>query len=347
MNVFSETASVTATAGTPGPRPDEVLVAVPALNEATHIEACLDSLIGNDPFMAGVRVVVADGGSNDATLAIVQRLATRYPNLSGIDNPGRLQSAAVNGVVAAVVDPVHRYLVRCDAHAVYPPGYVRAVVESLAGRPEAASVATAMDATGTGCLARASAWIVDTPLGSGGSAHRGGHRSGWVDHAHHAGFRLDWFRRVGGYDPDFSHNEDAELDHRLGLAGGRVWLDAGIRLDYRMRETLRGLFVQYWRYGRGRARNLLKHGVRPRLRQMLPVVLVLVLAAGLLLGPFWPPALVVVVGYLAAVTAVSVAGMLALKSLCGLWAGPAMAAMHLAWGAGVLAQLLAGRAGRG
>ena len=36
--------------------PDQVLVAVPTLNEAGHIEACLKSLIDGDPFMAGVRV---------------------------------------------------------------------------------------------------------------------------------------------------------------------------------------------------------------------------------------------------------------------------------------------------
>lgn len=335
-------------ASRPSAEPDialarRVLVVVPALNEAAHIETCLTSLIAGDPFMSEVRVVVADGGSRDGTRDIVARLAERFPRLDSIHNPGRLQSAGVNAAVAAEAQPEHLYLVRCDAHAAYPPGYVRAVAESLAARPDAAAVGTVMDATGTGCFQRASAWIVDTPLGSGGSAHRGGRRSGWVDHAHHAGIRLDWFDRIGGYDPGFGHNEDAEFDHRLGLAGGRVWLDAEIRLDYRMRPTLGGLARQYWRYGRGRARNVLKHRMRPRLRQMLPVAVVLVIALSLLAGMVWPPAVLPALAYLALACTVSILAVFGMRSACGFWAGPAMAAMHLAWGAGFLREALSGK----
>jgi succinoglycan biosynthesis protein ExoA len=330
--------------GASGVRPHEVLVAVPTLNEAGHIEACLESLIGGDPFMAGVRVVVADGLSTDRTVKIVERLAGRYPNLRWMNNPKRLQSAAINAAVSAGRWDGCLYLVRCDAHATYPPGYVRAVVESLAANPEAAAVATAMDATGSRCLQRAAAWIVDTWLGSGGSAHRGGTRSGWVDHAHHAGFRLDWFRKVGGYDESFSHNEDAELDRRLTLAGGRIWLDASIRLDYEMRDSLRGLAIQYWRYGRGRARTVLKHRMRPSLRHALPVAAVLGNGFSLALGAVWPPALIVSGAYLSVCIGASLVGAAALKSVCGLWAGPAMAAMHLSWGAGFLFQAV--RSGR-
>ncbi|MBU2960320.1 glycosyltransferase family 2 protein [Citreicella sp. C3M06] len=323
----------------PAVLPAEVLVGIPALNESAHIEACLLSLLGDDPFMQDVTLIVADGGSSDDTREIVRRLATRLANLRLIDNPAKLQAAAMNAIVAKA-GPQHRFLVRCDAHAAYPAGYVRAVAESLAQRPEAASVATVMDAVGEGCFARAAAWVVDTPLGSGKSAHRGGSQSGWVDHAHHAGFRLDWFGQIGGYDPAFSHNEDAELDHRLGLAGGKIWLDADIRLDYRMRPTLPKLFRQYWNYGRGRARTVLKHRMRPRLRQIFPLLAVLGIVASLGLGLLWSPALLLAASYAALMVGVSLAGAVALRSACGLLAGPAMGAMHIAWGLGFLRQVI-------
>ncbi|EIE48632.1 glycosyltransferase family 2 protein [Salipiger aestuarii] len=320
-------------------QPAEVMVGIPALNEADHIEPCLMSLTDDDPWMQQVAIVVADGGSSDTTRKIVRRLTARLPNLRLIDNPERLQSAALNAI-AAGAGPRHRYLVRCDAHAAYPPGYVRAVAESLALRPEAASVGTVMDAVGDGCFQRAAAWVVDTPLGSGNSAHRGGSTSGWIDHAHHAGFRLEWFRAIGGYDPAFPHNEDAELDHRLGLAGQKIWLDADIRLNYRMRPTMRKLGKQYWSYGRGRARTVLKHRLRPRLRQLFPVLAVLAIATSLGVGAIYPPALLLTASYVALMAAVSIAGALAMRSACGLWAGPAMGAMHLAWGAGFLRQVV-------
>lgn len=316
-----------------------VLVGIPALNEAENIEACIRSIAL--PPLRGARVVVADGGSTDRTREIVRALGREVPDLLLIENPERLQSAAMNRIVETCALPSDRILVRCDAHSLYPPGYVARVAETLVSR-EAASVVAAMDAAGSTCFGRAAAWIADTPLGSGGSAHRGGHRSGYVDHGHHAGFDLAWFRKIGGYDPTFSHNEDAEYDHRLRAAGGRIWLDAEIRLSYRMRTTLASLARQYWRYGKGRARTTLKHRMRPRIRQMIPVVNIVALALCLALAPALPALLLGPAAYLALLGATSLAMAARRGSACGLWCGPALGAMHLAWGAGFLWQAVRG-----
>lgn len=331
----------------PSLRGDEVLIVVPTLNEEARIEACLRSLMAGDARLARADLVVVDGGSTDRTREIVARLAQEFPRLRLIDNPARLQSAGINLAVATLAQAHHRVLLRADAHAAYPPGYAMRAADLLAARG-CASVVVAMDSRGEGCFQRAAAWIVDTPLGSGGSAHRGGRRSAEVDHGHHAAMSLDWFRRVGGYDPGFSHNEDAEFDHRLRAAGGRIWLAGELRVDYWMRPTPLALARQYWRYGRGRARTLRKHGLRPRLRQVAPAVNMALIAAGLAvaaaggaagstplaaLGLAWPLA------YLAVLALAS--GWMALRhaSPCGLLAGPALALMHLPWGAGFLTGL--------
>lgn len=322
-----------------GVEPARILVGIPALNEEAHIEACVRSLMAGSPRMRAVRMVVADGGSRDATRAIVTALATEFPNLSLIDNPGRLQSAGMNRIVETCAGPEHDVLVRCDAHAVYPPGYVLAVAESLLAR-DVAALATPMDATGDSPFGKAAAWIVDTVLGSGGAAHRGGRRSGFVDHGHHAGLRIDWFRRVGGYDASLSHNEDAELDYRIRAAGGRIWLDADIRLTYRMRSSITALARQYWRYGRGRARTILKHRMRPRIRQLVPVINTTGLVVCLALAPLNPSFLLAPAAYAAILAGASLAVAMRHRATCGLWAGPALAAMHLAWGAGFAYQAL-------
>ncbi|WP_422071317.1 glycosyltransferase family 2 protein [Tranquillimonas rosea] len=320
--------------------PEDVAVVVPVLNEAGAIEACLRSLLESDDFARRTQVIVADGGSTDGTQQIVRDLAEHaFPNISLIDNPDRLQSAAVNR--AAMDQPAPRkLLIRCDGHSVYPEGYVRRVAEALTARPEAASVATVMDATGNRGFQRAAAWVTDTPIGSGGSAHRGGRRSGWVDHGHHAGFRLDWFRRIGGYDPAFSHNEDAEYDYRLAQAGGRVWLESDIRLQYAMRPTLAALWRQYMNYGMGRARTRQKHEMRLKARQIAPALHVALTAFALLVSPVLPAALLYPAFYIAVLAVTSVVGAAKLRSTAGLWAGPALAAMHFAWGIGFLRQTL-------
>jgi succinoglycan biosynthesis protein ExoA len=195
-----------------------------------------------------------------------------------------------------------------------------------------------MDAVGRGCFQRAAAWIVDTPLGSGGSAHRGGKKSMFVDHGHHAGFDLKTFLHVGGYDESFSHNEDAEFDKRLRDAGGRIFLDAEIRLRYLPRKTASALAKQYFNYGKGRARTILTHSERPRLRQMIPVATQLACLAGLVFAPFNLMSLALPAGYLGILLLASLGIALKHRSLCGLMAGPASAVMHMSWAAGFLRQ---------
>ncbi|HVY88052.1 MAG TPA: glycosyltransferase family 2 protein [Hyphomonadaceae bacterium] len=319
----------------------DVLVAIPVLNEEAHIEACIRSLMSGDSRLAAADFVVVDGGSSDATRAIVERLGREFSNLRLMVNPRKLQSAAVNLASEGAKDK-QRILVRCDAHAVYPPGYVMKVADSLVQRG-CASVVVPMDAMGEGCFQRANAWVVDTPFGSGGSQHRGGRKSGYVDHGHHAGFDLKIFATAGGYDETFSHNEDAEFDARLRKIGGKIFLDADIRLGYFPRASLRALAKQYFNYGKGRARTLMKHGERPRLRQMIPPATLVACLAGLAIAPLNPVALVLPGGYVAALALVSAGMAVKHKSACGLLAGLASAGMHMPWSAGFFWQMAKGQ----
>lgn len=319
----------------------DVMAVIPVLNEAGHIETCIRSLMTGDARLKDIELVVVDGGSLDATWDIVEKLRIEFPNLHLVHNPKRLQSAAVN-LAAREAGEGRRILVRCDAHAIYPAGFVMQVAHSLALRG-VASVVVPMDAVGNSCFQRATAWIVDTPLGSGGSAHRGGRKSMFVDHGHHAGFDLKAFLSVDGYDETFSHNEDAEFDTRLRKAGGQIFLDADIRLAYFPRATAGALAKQYFNYGKGRARTLTKHGERPRLRQLIPPAALAACVIGLVTAPFNPLGLILPGGYLAALALASVAVAAKHKSPCGLMAGPASAIMHMSWSAGLFRQILKGQ----
>lgn len=315
-----------------------VLAVIPALNEERYIESCLRSLLGYDARTRQLRVVVVDGGSTDATRDIVRALRSEFPQVELLDNPRRLQSAAVN-LAARHAGGDFDILVRCDAHSAYPPGFIMAVADSLV-RQDVQSLVVPMDAVGTTPLQRANAWIVDTKIGSGGAAHRGGRRSGLVDHGHHAGFRLDWFQQLGGYDESFTHNEDAEYDYRCRQAGGRIWLDADIRVAYFPRATPASLWNQYQGYGRGRARNLLKHATRPGLRQLIPPINLILLSVSGAVIPFHPSGWVWPGIYSSALLAAGLGIAVTRRSSSGLLAGVALAVMHNAWAWGFLKHAL-------
>jgi succinoglycan biosynthesis protein ExoA len=309
-----------------------VLVVIPTLNEAATIAGVLQALREDPPADAALKFVVADGGSNDGTVEQVREIARGRDDLVLLHNPERLQSAAVNRAVLAHGAGCE-VLVRCDAHAAYPRGYCRQLLQAL-DRTGADAVVVPMDSVGEGCFQKAVAWVSDTALGSGGSAHRGGRRSGFVDHGHHAAFRMAMFRRAGGYDRSFTHNEDAEFDCRQRALGARVYLDAGIRVAYRPRGSVKALARQYFRYGLGRSRTVRRHPDSLRLRQLaVPLHLAFMLAA-LLLAAWWPALLLWPAAYVAVLALASLAIAARQRSLCGLLAGPAAAVMHTAWACG-------------
>ena len=327
----------------PSSTPRHVLVVIPTLNEAANIEGVLEALAADLPAGSSFAFVVADGGSTDATpdhaARVFARLSTSLPapvpSLHCIHNPRRLQSAAVN-LAAVQFGGDADVLVRCDAHAVYPPRFLAQLLATL-DRTQADSVVVPMDSGGNTCLQRAVAWTSNTWAGTGGSAHRGGRNSGFVDHGHHAAFRMAAFRRAGGYDASFSHNEDAEFDCRLVRLGGKVFLDAEIRLGYWPRATLAGLARQYFAYGRGRSRTVRRHPGSMRARQLaVPANLVLSITA-IALCAWLPWLLLWPACYVTALALTSVSLAWQHRSACGLLGGLAAATMHSAWALGFFA----------
>ena len=314
-----------------------VTVAIPVLNEQAHIGACLASLLPQlDPCRC--EVLVLDGGSSDETTAVVSAMSCHYPFVRLVSNPGRLQSAACN-LAARLADPRARVLLRADAHAFYPPNFVALCLAAL-DSSGATSVVVPMLTVGATGFQRAVAATQNSNLGNGGSIHRAGGVSAFVDHGHHAVFNLDFFRRIGGYDEGFSHNEDAEFDLRGGRAGARVWMCREAVMHYVPRKTATALARQYFGHGAGRARTLVRHACWPRPRQMLPVAVLTSILLSMPAALISPLTLLVPIVY--AVCCCSWGAAIALrKSDTWLLAmGPAAMIIHLAWATGFMRQIL-------
>ncbi len=317
------------------------LIVIPCLDEEAHLPGLLDLLCAD--LGAGDLIVVADGGSRDRSRAIVMDRARTDARVRLMDNPDRIQSTGVNAAVRAFGEG-RQFFVRIDAHCLYPPRYCSQLLAEIA-RTGSDSVVVAMRTEGRGCMQRAVAAAQNSRLGSGNAAHRVGAEPGYVDHGHHAAMRIESFLALGGYDEAFSHNEDAEFDHRLTRAGGRIWLCGVEPPIYLPRRSLGKLFKQYLSYGRGRASTVRKHDMRLKLRQVASI-LIAPSAAGLLTAPIvaaFSPALAALAALPGlAWTAAALGGgtMLAVqrRDTCVLCAGVAAMTMHLSWSLGFIAR---------
>ena len=325
-----------------GPAPFASVI-LPALNEERYLERCIRSLLDGSYPLDRLEVFVVDGGSTDRTVEIAERLKAEFPCLAVLHNPQRLQAAAFN-IAMRAADRRSQYLIRCDVHADYGPGFIGRAIQSVAATPGAA-VATYADAPkALSCFQRAVAFAQNTPLGVGAAWYRLGGHSRFVDHGKHGCFRRDAVEPVGGYDESFSHNEDSELSLRLAQAGWKIWLDAGLSVGYYPRDGVRALARQYYLYGRGRAKTVLKHRLAPRPRQLAPAALVageaVLLLASVASAPWLLPACLAL--YAACLAAVAGYGALKKRSACVLLAAVAFAVMHHCWGLGFLVGVASG-----
>jgi succinoglycan biosynthesis protein ExoA len=297
----------------------EVTVALPVLNEAAHIDGCLQAVVAQT-YPRIVEILVVDGGSEDAT----REIAARFPGVRVIDNPGRLQSSGLNVALREARGDV---LVRVDGRTVVAPDYVDQCIAALT-RSGAALVGGPIEPRGTTWVERAVGAALTSTLGAGPARFRNARSpAAWTDIVYLGAARVDVLRRLGGYDEDFATNEDGELLHRLGDDGG-VWFDPAIRSTYRPRNSFIGFMKQYYLYGRGRAATVRKYPESLRLRQLAAPLLVL--------GLLSPWRRQIALAYLAVVAVGSGTEM---RRDPGAGAGLAVAlpVMHLSWGAGFLA----------
>ena len=315
-----------------------VSIVMPALNEERYISAAIQSVIPRSDAIA-YELLVMDGGSIDGTRRLVEEIASHNPRIQLRENPRRIQSAAIN-IAAEICDPRSTVIVRADCHAVYPPDFVEECVASLI-TAKSASVVVPMRAVGRTPVQRAIAAAQNSRLGNGGSAHRTASTSGYVDHGHHAAFDRQVFRSLGGYDETAPFNEDAEFDARLIVAGGRIYLDGRLTIDYFPRVDFPSLILQYYRHGWGRANTLLKHAMRPKLRQVLPVLVFLMCVAALAAWPFiggialLPPA-----AYLTGCLAWGACLAISERQASLVLSGPAAIVSHMSWAAGFISRCL-------
>jgi glycosyltransferase involved in cell wall biosynthesis len=264
-----------------------VTVAIPCFNEERYIEKCLEDVFAQDYPASSLEVLVGDGMSTDRTREVLARLAASRPErLRVIDNPRRLQAAAMNAMIDEARGEI---VIRMDVHARYAPDYVRQCV-SVLEETGAANVGGAQRAIPETWFQRALCAALDSPLAVGGARYRSADAEGFVDTVFLGAFRREVLELVGGYDGNAITNEDAELNQRILASGERIFLSKKIVVQYFPRDSFRGLAKQYFKYGKGRARTLLKHRTFPTPRPAIPFGMVMGGAALLVVPPLYPVA---------------------------------------------------------
>jgi succinoglycan biosynthesis protein ExoA len=312
-------------------------VLVPVLNEERHVAAVVNAM-RQQRFSGNLEFLLVDGGSTDRTREILAELAERDPRVRVLENPRRGTPSALN---VALDHARGRWIVRMDAHTVYPQDYIALGVARLA-RGDTRWVSGPPVPTGNARVSRAVALALSTPLGRGGSRK-------WAvaPGASDSECELDagvfggvWERSTvleyGGWDEHWVRNQDSEMAGRFHARNERIVCLPGMAAHYWTRDSLRSLWKQYFEYGIFRERTAVRHPHTMRRSHLAPPVLVVTIVAAVAApGPIRRLARAGVGLYMASVAQAGVTAARGAKHLEDAAMVPVvLAAMHIAHGAG-------------
>ena len=316
--------------------PDLVTVVVPALNEERFIGDCLDSIRRQE--YGNLQILVVDGGSADGTLDVISRHLAEDDRVELLHSPRRNIPTSLN---IALDKARGQWLVRVDAHSVVDPAYVRRAVERLR-EGSWGGVGGRKDGVGRTPSGRAIAAAMGSRFGVGNSVYHHGTETQQVDHIPFGAYPVALVRQLGGWDEQLVANEDYEFDYRLRKAGMSLLFDPQIVIRWHCRQSMRELFGQYYRYGRGKVDVARMHPESMSIRHYAPPALVAYLVVGGLLSWRRPARLLAVLApYGLAVAAASIETGRRLDSASErMRVSLAFGAMHVGWGLGFWSGLM-------
>jgi glycosyltransferase involved in cell wall biosynthesis len=261
-------------------------VLVPVLDEEEHIREAVDAMRAQE-LDGEIEFLFMDGGSRDGTRAILEELAAEDSRIRVFDNPGRTTPYALN---VGLANARGEYVVRMDAHAFYPPRYVAAGIERLQKGDVEWVSGPAIPRAGGAWSRRVVLALNSGPATIGSrkwhpDAQEGGSGEVELDTGVFAGvWRRSTLERYGGWDTGWPINQDSELAARVLADGGRIVMLPEMGAEYVPRDSLGGLWKQYWRYGFYRGKTSRRHPHSLRRSHLLAPGLATAVA-GSVIGP--------------------------------------------------------------
>lgn len=263
----------------------EVSVIIPVYNEERFIERFLTSVYEQDFDRSSLEIIVVDGHSSDRTVEIIHK---KFPEVRVLDNPHKIVPISMN---IGIREARGKYLIRLDAHCTYPKDYFSRLINFLEEHPEADNVGGVCRTLPVNETAEAQAIAIalSSKFGMGNSEFRVGAKEvKEVDTVPFGCYRREVFEKIGYYDEELIRNQDNELNSRLKIHGGRIFLIPDLVIDYFARDKVSKCSRMFYQYGLFNPVVDKKLGQFTAVRRLIPLLFVLYLVALVVLSFIFP-----------------------------------------------------------
>jgi glycosyltransferase involved in cell wall biosynthesis len=298
---------------------------MPVRNEEKYLASAVESVFAQAA-PGKTELILALAPSSDKTRTIAEELQSKFKSLKIVDNPTGDTASGLNLAIAAASYDV---VVRVDAHSLLTENYLTTALEVLS-ETGAANVGGRMHAVGVSPLQQAVAFGYNNRIGLGGGSFHVGGKAGAVETVYLGVFQKSWLQKVGGFDPKWVRGQDWELNQRIRSAGGVVWFDPRLVVNYFPRSSLSALARQFYQTGVWRGALTRQAPFQSSIRYWIPPLFVVAALFGF---PLWLYLLFI---GLIAFNAIQLPNGVKLRVLL------VLPTMHFSWGIGFWVGLIRG-----
>ena len=230
----------------------EISIMMPILNEERYIEHTVNSVIEGTENIDDMELLLVDGGSTDNTLNILQKLSEKYKFIKILHNKKREIAPALN---LAIKESKGKYIVRMDAHAEFPKGYVNNLVNSLKNMPpDVVNVGGTLETKSMSgsVIGESIAIVSSSKIGVGNTTFRTEEieKMRYVETVPFGAYKKDALISVGCFSENVPTSEDLELGKKILASGRKIAMIPDISFIYFCREDIRSFIIQHFDNGR-------------------------------------------------------------------------------------------------
>ncbi len=224
----------------------KVSLIMTVLNEGESVRAVLDSLVAQTRLPD--EVVIADGGSRDNTMALMQAYVGRLP-LKIISAPGANISQGRNAAIRAASGEV---IAVTDAGVRCEPEWLERLTSNFKIQNSKPQTPNAEPMMVAGFFQSDPANVLEIAMGATGLPDASEiNPQTYLPSSRSVAFRKDAWAAVGGYPEWLDFSEDVLFDLKLRARFGPFIFVPEAIVHFRPRGSLSALAKQYYRYARG------------------------------------------------------------------------------------------------
>lgn len=333
-----------------------ISVILAVYNEGRYLRAAVESLLQQKTSEPGaefeLEILVVDGCSTDDGPAIVREISSHDSRVRLVTNEKRKTPYAFN---IGLREARGEYVAILGAHTYYQPDYLAVCLAELRAHDAVGCSGRILsEPANTSFPARMAGWVSGHRFGTSGQSFRMT-PEGYADSIGYPVFLRQPLLDVGGYDETLHRNQDNDMNERLRRAGHRLYCTWKTHSVYHTQPTLKALMKYALKNGYWNIISLRKNAASMSLRHYIPLLFVLAILSGLLLGGLgvillpqnlqifaWLPLTLVLGSYLFCALLASIDLALKQRSLAPLLLPPAFLAFHVSYGLGSIQAILNG-----